>query len=144
MAVSVQLKMFRPKIIPQQLFSSRGGHDRESVRESIDSSVRVSSIGGNSGRMDILDWAWDEDVMAVLGLLQLNKLSISGSGSINSLESCGLISEGLLGYGGDSVDSSQPIASIQELGGAMGSNSKSRENNQELHIGLVRSELIPC
>merc|ERR1719431_1728302 len=47
--------------------------------------------------MDILDWAWDEDVMAVLGLLQLNKLSISWSSSINSLESCGLISEGLLG-----------------------------------------------
>merc|ERR1711874_131567 len=110
MAVSVQLKMFR-QIIPQQLPQQQGRPDRESVRESIDSSVWVSSIGGNSGRMDILDWAWDEDVMAVLSLLQLNKLSISGSVSLNSLESCGLISEGLLGYGGDGVDSSKPIAS---------------------------------
>merc|ERR1719184_497702 len=119
--------MFRQIIPQQQLLQQRGSHDRESVRESIDSSVWVSSIGGNSGSMDILDWAWDEDVMAVLGLLQLNKLSISGSVSLNSLESCGLISKGLLGYGGDSVDSSKPISSIKELGGTIGSNSKSRE-----------------
>merc|ERR1719250_353276 len=96
----------------------------------------------NSWGVDILDWAGDEDVVAVFSLLQLNKLGISWGSSINSLESCCLVLEGLLDGGGDSVDSSKTISTIQELGGTLSSNSESREDNQELHIGLVRSELI--
>ena len=101
----------------------------ESVGESIDTSIWVSSIGGNSWGVDVLDWAGDEDVVAVFGFLQLNKLSISRGSGINSLESCSLVLEGLLDCGGDSVDSSKTISTIQELGGALGSNSESREDN---------------
>ena len=101
----------------------------ESVGESIDTSIWVSSIGGNSWGVDILDWAGDEDVVAVFSLLQLNKLGISWGSSINSLESCCLVLEGLLDGGGDSMDSSKTISTIQELGGTLSSNSESREDN---------------
>ena len=100
----------------------------------IGTSIRISGIGGNSRGVDILDWAGDEDVVAVFGLLQLNKLGISWGGGINSLESSGLVLDGLLGHGGDGVDSSKSksISSVGvwELRSTVGNgNSDSGENN---------------
>merc|ERR1739838_1184287 len=109
--------------------SSNNGETVESIRISskstidtgtidtgtIGTSIRISGIGGNSRGVDILDWAGDEDVVAVFGLLQLNKLGISWGGGIDSLESSGLVCESLLGHGGDGVDSSKS-KSISSVG----------------------------
>ena len=108
----------------------------ESIRVSINTSIGVSSIGGNcwgnSWGVDILEWAGDKDFMGVFSLLQLNKLSVSWSISLNGLKSSGLVLDFLGDGGWDSMDSSKPISSIQELGGTLGSDSESRENNLEI------------
>ena len=110
--------------------SSKSTIDTSISKSSIDTRVSSMSISGNSRGVDIADWAGDEDVMAVFSLLEGNKLSISRGGSIYCLESSGLVLDGLLGHGGDSVNSSQTISrmtitSVQELRSAISGNGKS-------------------
>ena len=68
---------------------------------------------------------WDEDVMAMFGLLQFDELSIGWGGGVNWLESCGLVGDSLLGHGGDGVDGSKSVTSIEKLRSALGGSSES-------------------
>ena len=79
---------------------------------------------GHRGR-DVLDWPGHQDIVAVVSLLQLNQLGVGGGGGIHGLEGGGLVVDGVLGNGGDSVDGVgsgigvASIASIQQLGGGL-------------------------
>ena len=92
--------------------------------------MRVGHGGG-----DILGRSGHQDIVAVVSLLQLNQLGVGGGGGIHGLEGGGLVVDGLLGNGGDSVDSVgcsvgvASIATIQKLGGGLDRDGEDRENN---------------
>merc|ERR1719474_319372 len=126
------------------LFSSRGSSNDWKTMETIKTGIRVSSICGNSWGVDIVDWSGNKDVVAVFGLLKLNKLGISRGISFDRLKSSGLVLDGLLGDCRDGMDGTKTktISTIDKLRSPVGSNGKGSENNQELHIGLTQSELL--
>ena len=49
----------------------------------------------NSWAGNVLCWSWNEDVMLVFGLLQLNKFGISWGVCFNGLKGSGFVGDGL-------------------------------------------------
>ena len=92
--------------------------------------MRVGHWGG-----DVLGRSRHQDIVAVVSLLQLNQLGVSGGGGVHGLEGGGLVVDGMLSHGRDGVDSVASsvgvasIATIQQLGGGLDRDGEDRENN---------------
>ena len=63
----------------------------------------VQAVAVDSGGVNVVDGAGDQGVIAVLGLLQLDELGVSGGVSFDWLKGGCLVLDGLLGHGGDGV-----------------------------------------
>ena len=114
------------------LSGGRSSHGKTVVRQS-KSSIAVSMGVGHWGG-DILDRSGHQNIIAVVSLLQLNQLGVSGGGGVHGLEGGGLVVDGVLSHGRDGVDSMASvgvasIATIQKLGGGLDRDGEDRENN---------------
>ena len=103
--------------------------------------MRVGHWGG-----DVLGRSGHQDIVAVVGLLQLNQLGVSRGGGVHGLEGGGLVVDGVLRHGGDGVDGVGSgvgvagIAAVQQLGGRLDRDGEDRENNLRVRGG-VRNQL---
>ena len=115
------------------LSGGRSSQGKTVVRQS-KSSIAVSMGVGHRGG-DVLDRSGHQNIIAVVSLLQLNQLGVSGGGGVHGLEGGGLVVDGVLGNGGDSVDGVgsgigvASIAAVQQLGGGLDRDGQDRENN---------------
>ena len=76
---------------------SSGGDGRGSQE------AAVQAVAVDGGGVDVVDGPGDQGVVAVLGLLQLDELGVSGSVGLNWLKGSSLVLDGLLGHSGHSV-----------------------------------------
>ena len=87
---------------------------------------------------DILDRSRDEGVVAVLSLLQLDQLGVSGGVGLHGLEGGGLVGEGLLDGGGDGVGDGvgvpQPVGVAQQLRGGLGGGNNNGQHNLDKYF----------